>query len=295
MTTQSASQQATAEAPDVTLEPPTLWVSPGMTQESTDDPEFKPGFSRERGIDGATEVLIPAGEFLMGCDEDHNGGYDCLPDELPLATIYLPDYYMDVLEVTNRQYALCVQADVCEEPVYKSSATRAQYYGNPAYALFPVTSISWYEADTYCAWVGGRLPTEAEWEKAARGTSMRAYPWGDANPTCKLANSRNEELGYACFGDTAKGGSRPKGVSPYGVLDMAGNVWEWVDDWYGGTDAAGGVREGMNGENNGLNKVVKGGSWDYSWSRLRIAYNSDHDPNSHKISFGFRCVRDVVP
>ena len=247
---------------------------------------------RLREVDGAVEVLIPAGEFFFGCDPQHNGGFECLPDELPLEKQYLETFAIDKFEVTNVQYARCVAAGACEEPVYTYSATRESYYDSPAYADYPVSAISWNEAYAYCTWVGGRLPTEAEWVKAARGDTMRAYPWGDEEPNCNLANSRDDRMG-ACVGDTAPVGSYPLGASPYGVMDMAGNVWEWMMDYYAvGLD---GTRENIDPTTVSLDypRTVKGGAWDYSWSWMRIAYNSDHGPDEHKISFGFRCMRPM--
>jgi len=247
---------------------------------------------RLREVDGAVEVLIPAGEFFFGCDPQHNGGFECLPDELPLQRLQLEMFAIDKFEVTNMQYARCVAAGACEEPVYTYSATRESYFDNPAYAHYPVSGISWNEAYAYCTWVGGRLPTEAEWEKAARGETMRAYPWGDKEPSCELANARDDRIG-TCIGDTAPVGSYPLGASPYGVMDMAGNVWEWVMDYY--AVGADGRRENIDSTNTALDyhREVKGGAWDYSWSWMRIAYNSDHNPTEHKISFGFRCMRPM--
>ena len=247
---------------------------------------------RIREIDGAIEVVIPAGEFFFGCDPQHNGGFECLPDELPLQKQYLETFAIDKYEVTNAHYARCVAAGACKQPVYTYSATREFYYDNPAYANYPVSGVSWNEAYAYCTWVGGRLPSEAEWEKAARGETMRAYPWGDEEPNCNVANSRDDRMGI-CVGDTARVGSYPLGTSPYGVMDMAGNVWEWVMDYYSVTAEGTQVKIDPLIMGVDYHRLVKGGAWDYSWSWMRIAYNSEHDPDEHKISFGFRCMRPV--
>ncbi len=167
-------------------------------------------------------IFIPAGDFEMGCDPAHNDGYECSGDALPLHTVYLDAYQIDKYEVTNAQYAQCVAAGGCEPP----SAYNPDYYENTAYANYPMVQVTAGTAWAYCAWAGKRLPTEAEWEKAARGSSdTRPYPWGDAAPTCELANY--------CAGNTAAVGSYPSDASPYGAMDMAGNVSEWVSDVYG--------------------------------------------------------------
>ncbi len=262
---------------------PTSTANPGLPAERT------------RQLDGMVEIFIPAGEFLMGCDPAHNDGFECHSDELPLHEVFLSDYYIDKYEVNNAQYALCVDAGVCADPYFTYSETRDLYFGNPQYDDYPAVNISWSEANTYCQWVGGDLPTEAQWSKAARGTSLQTYPWGDESPTCAYANAQEGATSAPCVGDTIKVGSRPDGASPYGVLDMAGNVWEWVRDWYSRDYYWNSPYEDPTGPETGTYKIVKGGSWDYSWSRLRIAYNSDHEPESHKNSFGFRCVTPAIP
>jgi len=171
-----------------------------------------------------TMVYVPAGEFIMGSDEGDS-------DEQPVHTVYLDAFYIDKYEVTNAQYRRCVEAGAYSLP---HSTDR---YTDPNYAEYPVVYVDWYQAEAYCRWAGKRLPTEAEWEKAARGTEGRIWPWGNAFDGSKVNscdkncpydyNDASVDDGYA---DTAPVGSYPAGASPCGALDMAGNVWEWVAD-----------------------------------------------------------------
>lgn len=169
--------------------------------------------------DGMTLVFVPAGTFTMGSDE---GEYE----EQPIHQVYLDAFWIDRTEVTNAMYAQCARASACQEQVDKRSYTRDSYYGNSKFNDYPVIHVTWSMAYSYCAWRGDRLPSEAEWEKAARGTDERTYPWGE-NIDCKIANYKN-----SCVGDTTEVGSYKNGRSPYGAYDMAGNVLEWVSSKY---------------------------------------------------------------
>jgi len=232
-------------------------------------------------------VAVPEGSFQMGCDPTHNDGVVCDADELPLHTVFLSAYQIDKYEVTNGQYAECVSVGACVAPSSASSRTQTSYFGNPTFANYPVIFVSWYDAANYCAWVGKRLPTEAEWEKAARGTTVRAFPWGDTTPSCSLTN-----YNYSCSEDTTAVGSFTAGVSPYGALDMAGNVWEWVSDWYKSDYYSSSPATDPTGPSTGTLKVRRGGAGSYVHDYLLTTDRGKPDPDLENEIGGFRCAKE---
>lgn len=240
-------------------------------------------------------VFIPAGEFEMGSSKAEDP--QTSEDELPQHTVYLRDYWIDKTEVSNAQYAMCVaDAEACTTPANNSSQTRDSYYDNSAYADYPVVFVSWSQANAYCGWAGRRLPTEAEWEKAARGADSRIYPWGssfdgtlanycDRNCKAPWKDDRFDD-GYI---DTAPVGNYPDGASNYGVLDMAGNAYEWVADWF----APYSQERQLNpeGPDSGLDRIIRGGSWGDDPAHIRSSLRSRVNGDQTLNFIGFRCAR----
>ncbi len=242
-----------------------------------------------------TQLFVPEGLVKMG-------GMDILMenDELPAHDVTLDAFWIDQVEITNGMYALCVDAGICRPPVKVNSDNRDDYFGNPEFRDYPVVYVTWYDANAYCEWAGRRLPTEAEWERAARSDDMRNYPWGNEPPNAENSNSNN------IVGDTSRVGSYAIGVSPFGALDMGGNVWEWVADYYQPDYYKVSPSVNPKGPNNGgLNylRVIRGGSYQDGQFDLRTSnrgYEVGPDPTKlpdnsayyerSSVKIGFRCA-----
>ncbi|MBI2059139.1 MAG: SUMF1/EgtB/PvdO family nonheme iron enzyme [Nitrospirae bacterium] len=272
-------------------------------------------------------IAIPAGTFVQGSKTGE--GY---ASENPRRLVTLSNYYSDKYEVTNANYKACVTAGDCTAPSSANSYTRTPYYGNATYDNYPVIYVNWQQSVDYCTWKGRRLPTEAEWEKAARGPAdgslvgvssgqcasadaagtgndancnIRPFPWGGTITTSvpyatgadctKLNYEKYYESGgvlSSCVGDTSLAGNYASGASPYGVLDMAGNVWEWVNDWYEATYYSSAPSTDPPSPTSGTYRVIRGGSWIYRSNGARsVNRYSFNDPPAPSGSLGFRCAR----
>jgi eukaryotic-like serine/threonine-protein kinase len=237
--------------------------------------------SKRGGMD-IVMVFVPGGEFSMGSpDSDPGAGSDMKPQH----KVTLDPFWIDRTEVTNAMYAQCVEAGACRSPTGVETAQSA--YGDPQYDHYPVEGISWKEGQTYCEWAGSRLPSEAEWEKAARGKDGRIYPWGSQAPTGTLLNFDRTVGGPSVVG------SYPAGISPYGALDMAGNLWEWVADWYSHNYYTHSPSFNPLESEPQAYHACRGGSWNSSASRVRADYRGNEDPGQCDGLTTVRCARSA--
>ncbi len=240
--------------------------------------------SRIEDEKGILMLLVPAGKFTMGRNDSE-------ADQAPSHEVYLDAYYIDQYEVTNAMYSMCVQTGFCEPPNKNSSKTHLDsYYNNPNFDKYPVVYVDWEKAETYCKWRDARLPTEAEWEKAARGTDERIYPWGNDAPSCNRANYIN-----CPQVDTQEVTKYSLGKSPYGVYNMAGNVWEWVSDWYTADYYQNSPKENPTGPSSGYSRVMRGGAFYDQFTELTTVNRVFRSPIVSNYDIGFRCARSVSP
>ncbi|MHB8483058.1 MAG: formylglycine-generating enzyme family protein [Nitrospiria bacterium] len=252
------------------------------TAEVSDPARFKDLKIIKGPVDGTPMVLVTEGTFVMGSPPVEGD-----PDESPQRTIFLSSFYIDLYEVTYGQYQKYLKAIGSDAkpvvPVFMDNISLITGEEQP------VNAVSWTEAHNYCQWAGKRLPTEAEWEKAARGERGFKWPWGNEWIN-KAANVQGEEDGFKY---TAPPGKFEKGRSPYGVYDMAGNIGEWVEDWYDGDYYLAGPFKNPRGPESGKFKVYRGGSWDDVSMNVRTAKRFQAAPHQTSAVIGFRCVKDL--
>lgn len=242
------------------------------------------------GKDGAPMLLIPEGSFPMGVPHgDRDGGRD----EYPRHDVFVSNFYIDKFELTNGRYLEFVKATHHRIPQNPKNATRNLWQGDTiAESLIdrPVINVDWADAQAYCQWAGKRLPTEAEWEKAAKGTADRRFPWGNVEPTNKHLNFNQQWIGEKTLMPV---GSYELGKSPFGVYDMAGNVWEWVNDWYDAKYYEKSPAKNPTGPETGTKRVLRGSGWQNETPTVRIFTRVDSDPTIRNESTGFRCAMDA--
>jgi formylglycine-generating enzyme required for sulfatase activity len=235
------------------------------------------------GPDGVRRLLVPAGSFVMGAGA---GDRVAEEDERPPHRVSLAEFWINETEVTNDLYRRCVAAGNCRRPSAVACSTEQLGYNDSGMGDYPVACVTWADAQAYCQWSGGRLPTEAEWEKAARSTDGIIYPWGNQSSNCQLANRDG------CLGEIAAVGSSLSGASPYGLLDMAGNVAEWTADWYDSTYYHDSPEQNPAGPATGELKVVRGGGWNSPPPAIRVTARFGAEPARLSPAVGFRCVQD---
>ena len=261
------------ETPQPTPEP--RWIStPLPLPQSAAIPA-----SARNPVNSAEVVYVPAGEFLMGSAQTDSNSDPA--SEEPQHSVDLDAFWISKTQVTNAMFNACVAAGAC---TYSASHATNPNYLDPLFANHPIVYISWDMGQTYCEWTGGRLPTEAEWEKAARGPHGQRYPWGSDMARIKFTNAGNE------IGNTTVVGAFPYGASYYGALDMGSNVREWVSDWYDADYFYNSPAVNPLGPETGEKKVLKGASYKDPWIYCRAANRLSHEPASPGAVRGFRCV-----
>jgi len=248
-------------------------------------------------IDGMTKIYIPPGEFLMGSPKNKieaNYNPEANYDEKPVHKVFVDGFWIDRTEVTNEMFAVFLNVMGNQKQGRSTWLNADSKYVNihlqdgkweadTGYEQYPVVGVSWFGANSYCGWAGKRLPTEAEWEKAARGVDGRTYPWGEII-NCNMANYKG------CIESLARVGSFPMSASPYGVLDMAGNAVEWVKDWYAEDTYKFTLEQNPTGPLEGYMRVIRGGSWLSVGNYLRAAYRDKIRPDDSGYATGFRCA-----
>ena len=243
-------------------------------------------------------VLIPEGVFTMGYKINNKNEWGDT-DEEPVHKVFLKSYYLDRLEVSASQFSNFLNLNLKKASLYfqTGSGVTIKKVGrlySPRAGLnnYPANRVSWYGADAYCRWVNKRLPTEAEWEKSARGIDGRIFPWGDEFPTNDKVTFRRKfnKIGFKALEMVD---SMPNGRSPYGVHHMAGNAWEWVSDWYEDIYYEKSPFENPKGPDSGVSKVLRGGNWYYKAYYMRTTYRFNEKPGVFKNWQGFRCAKDL--
>lgn len=259
-------------------------------------PSIESQFEMIKGKDGAPMIQIPKGEFVMGANDGSR-------NERPEHTVYLDSYYIDQFEVTMERYQVFLDETFHDlPPLWDDGAALEEAKDRPA------VGMAWGSAKTYCEWAGKRLPTEAEWEKAARGTDGRRYPWGHMQPFVDIARYNLGTTGWVSYqttlasvtsgteGMSIRHGLKQGTKSPYGLYHMAGNASEWVSDWYGRSYYEESPKINPTGPTEGVRKIYRGGSWEDPPKRLRVTSRASAEPDfpieANDLTIGFRCVQN---
>ncbi|QPJ60869.1 MAG: formylglycine-generating enzyme family protein [Candidatus Nitronauta litoralis] len=245
-----------------------------------------------------TMVEVPAGLFSMGAIIDNPNEWGDT-DEEPVHEVYLDRFYIDKFEATAGEFSRFLndnphyaQAFIETGPAVTIELKDGVYKPREGLERYPANRISWYGADAYCRWMGKRLPTEAEWEKAARGSDGRTFPWGNKHPDNTLATYRRPFAKHG-FQAMEPVDSMPQGASPYGAHHMAGNIWEWVSDWYEDIYYEHSPEKNPQGPETGDHKVMRGGNWYYKAYYMRTTYRFNDPPETFKVWQGVRCAKSA--